>query len=44
MNALKRLIGHDTLDEHQHKSMGATATFALWLGANVVVTTILTGM
>ena len=44
MISLKRLIGHDTLDEHQHKSMGGMATFALWLGANVVVTTILTGM
>ena len=29
MISLKRLIGHDTLDEHQHKSMGGMATFAL---------------
>lgn len=39
-----RLLGQDTLDDHQHKSLGAFGTVALWLGANVVVTTILTGM
>lgn len=39
-----RFLGQDTLDEHQHKSLGAFGTLALWLGANVVVTTILTGM
>lgn len=38
------LFGQDTLSEHQHRSLGAFGTVALWLGANVVVTTILTGM
>ena len=40
----ERLLGHDTLDEHQSRSLGFFGTMALWLGANVVVTTILTGM
>ena len=38
------LLGHDTLSSSQAKSMKFFATFALWLGANMVVTTILTGM
>ena len=44
MAFLDRLLGQDTLDDHQHKSLGAFGTVSLWLGANVVVTTILTGM
>ena len=41
----KRVFGQDTLsaDDVEH-SLGLPGTFALWLGANVVVTTILTGM
>lgn len=41
----KHMFGQDTLsaDEVEH-SLGLPGTFALWLGANVVVTTILTGM
>ncbi|KPQ29980.1 MAG: hydroxymethylpyrimidine transporter CytX, partial [Halomonas sp. HL-93] len=40
-----RIVGQDTLsaDNVEH-SLGLPGTFALWLGANVVVTTILTGM
>ena len=38
------LLGHDSLNSTQAKSMKFFATFALWLGANMVVTTILTGM
>ncbi|UXZ54437.1 cytosine permease [Halomonas sp. 7T] len=39
------VVGQDTLsaDNVEH-SLGLPGTFALWLGANVVVTTILTGM
>ena len=39
------VLGQDTLsaDDVEH-SLGLPGTFALWLGANVVVTTILTGM
>ncbi|SFH29551.1 purine-cytosine permease family protein [Modicisalibacter xianhensis] len=38
-------FGQDTLDAVSHeRSLGLPGTFALWLGANVVVTTILTGM
>ncbi|MFD2436499.1 cytosine permease [Modicisalibacter luteus] len=38
-------FGQDTLDAVTHeRSLGMPGTFALWLGANVVVTTILTGM
>lgn len=44
MAFLDHLLGQDTLDEDQHRSLGAVGTLALWLGANVVVTTILTGM
>jgi len=44
MAFIDRLLGQDTLNDHQHKSLGAFGTVALWLGANVVVTTILTGM
>ncbi|MFP5300393.1 cytosine permease [Cobetia sp. SIMBA_158] len=44
MSILEGFIGKDTLNHQQHKSMGAVGTLALWLGANVVVTTILTGM
>ena len=44
MSILTRFIGKDTLNRQQHKSLGAIGTLALWLGANVVVTTILTGM
>jgi nucleobase:cation symporter-1, NCS1 family len=41
----KHVLGQDTLsaDDVEH-SLGLPGTFALWLGANVVVTTILTGM
>ncbi|CEP34501.1 MULTISPECIES: hypothetical protein [unclassified Halomonas] len=37
------VLGQDTLsaDDVEH-SLGLPGTFALWLGANVVVTTILT--
>ncbi|NNC22797.1 cytosine permease [Salinisphaera sp. USBA-960] len=36
---------HNTLEaEHVEHSLSLTGTFAMWLGANVVVTTILTGM
>lgn len=44
MSFLTRFIGKDTLSHQQNKSLGALGTMALWLGANVVVTTILTGM
>ncbi|REC95292.1 purine-cytosine permease family protein [Kushneria indalinina] len=44
MPSFKNFFGQDTLGEHQHRSLGAFGTLALWLGANVVVTTILTGM
>ncbi|MGR4068377.1 purine-cytosine permease family protein [Billgrantia sp. C5P2] len=38
-------LGHDTLSaDDVERSLGIPGTFALWLGANVVVTTILTGM
>ncbi|WP_136066840.1 purine-cytosine permease family protein [Modicisalibacter radicis] len=38
-------FGQDTLDAVSgDRSLGFPGTFALWLGANVVVTTILTGM
>lgn len=38
-------FGQDTLSaDHVERSLGMPGTFALWLGANVVVTTILTGM
>ncbi|NVF15178.1 purine-cytosine permease family protein [Vreelandella maris] len=38
-------FGRDTLSAKDVKhSLGLSGTFALWLGANVVVTTILTGM
>lgn len=37
-------LGHDTLDGDVERSLGLPGTFALWLGANVVVTTVLTGM
>lgn len=41
----KAAFGRDTLDAvHVERSLGLPGTFALWLGANVVVTTILTGM
>ena len=44
MTITKRMLGQDTLDAHHSKSLGAFGTVFLWLGANVVVTTILTGM
>ena len=44
MAGFESLFGKDTLDEHQTRSLGFFGTAALWLGANVVVTTILTGM
>jgi len=38
-------LGQDTLSaDHVERSLSMSGTFALWLGANVVVTTILTGM
>tara|TARA_B100000700_G_scaffold14884_1_gene14693 strand:- start:25301 stop:26617 length:1317 start_codon:yes stop_codon:yes gene_type:complete len=38
-------FGQDTLSaDNVERSLGMPGTFALWLGANVVVTTILTGM
>lgn len=38
-------FGQDTLSaDNVERSLGIPGTFALWLGANVVVTTILTGM
>lgn len=45
MNDTSSFLGQDTLaSEHVEHSLGLPGTFALWLGANVVVTTILTGM
>ncbi|MBW6393421.1 purine-cytosine permease family protein [Billgrantia antri] len=45
MSQQPALFGHDTLSASQvERSLGLPGTFALWLGANVVVTTILTGM
>ncbi len=45
MASLSSAFGQDTLaTENLHQSLGFPGTFALWLGANVVVTTILTGM
>ncbi|WP_110651366.1 purine-cytosine permease family protein [Salinicola peritrichatus] len=37
-------FGQDALDDNVERSLGLSGTFALWLGANVVVTTVLTGM
>lgn len=41
---LNTLLGQDTLGDEQTRSLKLFGTIALWLGANVVVTTILTGM
>lgn len=42
---IKTYFGQDQITKATNeKTMGLTTTFALWLGANVVVTTILTGM
>jgi nucleobase:cation symporter-1, NCS1 family len=46
---LRRIVagfGRDSIEQSspEHKTMGFGKTVALWLGANVVVTTILTGM
>ncbi len=39
------VLGQDTLSaDDVERSLGLPGTFALWIGANVVVTTILTGM
>ena len=39
-------FGNDTIDEspQEHRTMGFGKAITMWLGANVVVTTILTGM
>ncbi|KGE77899.1 cytosine permease [Halomonas sp. ND22Bw] len=45
MSDTPTFLGQDTLAaDHVEHSLGLPGTFALWLGANVVVTTILTGM
>ncbi|WP_227367769.1 purine-cytosine permease family protein [Halomonas sp. M20] len=44
MISFNKFLGQDTLGEHQTRSLSFFGTLALWLGANVVVTTILTGM
>ncbi|MBA1272977.1 purine-cytosine permease family protein [Stutzerimonas azotifigens] len=43
---LTQYFGQDSLaaTDRTHRSLGMPGTLALWLGANVVVTTILTGM
>ena len=43
---LSQHFGQDGLapTDKAHRSLGLGGTIALWLGANVVVTTILTGM
>lgn len=46
LKSLNQYFGQDSLapTSSDHRSLGLSGTTALWLGANVVVTTILTGM
>lgn len=45
MSKSSSFFGQDTLSPNEAgHSLGSVGTFALWFGANVVVTTILTGM